>query len=61
MTIYGFRGLVKDFLSSHPGHYINPRSTRREPNRKTTIVILHSIFDNLNLDGNQLHLVSAVK
>ena len=23
--IYGFRGLVEDFLSSHPGHHINPR------------------------------------
>ena len=25
MTVYGFRGLVKDVLSSHPGHHINPR------------------------------------
>ena len=23
--IYGFRGLVEDFLSSHSGHHINPR------------------------------------
>ena len=23
--IYGFRGLASDFLSSHPGHHINPR------------------------------------
>ena len=23
--IYGFRGLVEDFLSSHPGDHINPR------------------------------------
>ena len=31
----------------------------QEPNRNTTIGILHSVFLNLNLDGNQLHLVSA--
>ena len=23
--VYGFRGLASDFLSSHPGHHINPR------------------------------------
>lgn len=23
--VYGFRGLVVDFLSYHPGHHINPR------------------------------------
>jgi len=25
VMVYGFRGLVKDFLSRHPGHHINPR------------------------------------
>ena len=25
VMVYGFRGLVVDFLSSHPGHHINPR------------------------------------
>ena len=23
--VYGFRGLVEDFLTSHPGYHINPR------------------------------------
>ncbi len=23
--VYGFKGLVVDFLSSHPGHHVNPR------------------------------------
>lgn len=23
--IYGFRGLVLDFLSTHPGYHVNPR------------------------------------
>lgn len=23
--VYGFKGLVKDFLSTHPGHHINPK------------------------------------
>ncbi len=23
--VYGFRGLAKDFLSSHPGHHVNPK------------------------------------
>lgn len=25
IMVYGFRGLVEDFLLSHPGHHINPR------------------------------------
>ena len=25
IMVYGFRGLVVDFLSSHPGYHINPR------------------------------------
>ena len=25
IMVYGFRGLVGDFLASHPGHHINPR------------------------------------
>ena len=23
--VYGFRGLISDFLSSHPGYHVNPR------------------------------------
>ena len=23
--VYGFRGLVTDFLSTHPGHHVNPK------------------------------------
>ena len=22
---YGFKGLVQEFLSTHPGHYVNPK------------------------------------
>jgi len=25
VVVYGFRGLVLDFLSTHPGYHINPR------------------------------------
>ena len=25
VMVYGFRGLVVDFLSTHPGYHINPR------------------------------------
>ena len=25
IMVYGFRGLVVDFLTSHPGYHINPR------------------------------------
>ena len=25
MMVYGFKGLVEDFLSTHPGHHVNPR------------------------------------
>ena len=29
IMVYGFRGLVSDFLTSHPGHHINPRRVNR--------------------------------
>ena len=25
MMVYGFKGLVADFLSTHPGHHVNPK------------------------------------
>ena len=25
ILVYGFRGLISDFLSSHPGYHVNPR------------------------------------
>ena len=45
--MYGFKGLVVDFLSTHPGHHINPRRANGSSVETLFGQLMHTTSGNL--------------